>query len=290
MAVTRSSAGAVIPPLGTDDCQVWWARLGHYVPWMLELLDPAERQRRGRYLNAADSDRFTLGVAMTRLVLAARLGTAPADVAIDRSCGHCGEPHGRPRLADARAAVDLSVSHSGDLVALAVTPGAPDGGASGRSVGVDVERLVPLREPPERLVLSAAERVAFGGFDAAAQPTAFFRYWVRKEAVLKATGDGLMVPLTRLTVSGPDQPARLREWAGRASFAATVSLHDLDVAPGYAASLALLGRDAELVQLDAAALLTRLCNALPKEAVRMPETPSTGKALARCARASGRPR
>ncbi len=251
----RGPVNGDVPALGPDDCQVWWARLDYCASWHRQFLNPAECQRRERYLRDSDRDRFTLGVALSRLILAAHLQVAPADLAIDRSCPRCGQPHGRPRLASG-APLDFSVSHSGDLIAVAIAPDSSGDSGPGRSVGVDVERVAPLSEPPRPdVMLSAAERITFGRLGATAQVTAFFRYWVRKEAVLKATGHGLSVPLTRLTVSGPDRPPRLRGWTGRPAFAGPVTLHDLAAAPGYAASLAVVGRAAAVTERDAISLV-----------------------------------
>jgi 4'-phosphopantetheinyl transferase len=196
-----------------------------------------------------------VGVALTRLILAAHLNIGPADVPIDRSCPRCGEPHGRPRLATG-AALDFSVSHSDDLIVVAITP-KPSGGSSMRLVGVDVERITALSEPtlPD-VVLSPAERMAFSQLDAATQRIALFRYWVRKEAILKATGHGLLVPLTHLTVSAADQLPRLREWTG-GPLPETVKMYDLEADHRYAASLALVGDDAAVMELDAAHVLQR---------------------------------
>jgi 4'-phosphopantetheinyl transferase len=65
-------------------------------------------------------------------------------------------------------------------------------------------------------------------------------YWTRKEALLKATGDGLRVPLRDLRVSAPDEPPRLRDWDGRPGLAERIVMHALEPGPGYAACLALL--------------------------------------------------
>lgn len=253
----RTREGNGLPALGAEDCQVWWGARGLCTPRLQLLLDQAEARRRERYRQAADRDRFTVGVAMSRLILAGHLKTSPAEVVIDRTCPRCGEAHGRPRLAGAGGLV-FSVSHSADLVVVAVARDRPDDGAAERAVGVDVEQVMPLREPslPDA-VLSADERAAFDRCNADRQAAAFFRYWVRKEAVLKATGDGLTVPLTELTVSEPDRPAQLRAWTRRPFLPATVTMHDLDAAPGYAASLALIGRGAVVGEWDATALLAQ---------------------------------
>lgn len=246
-----------VPPLDPDGCQVWWARLDDAAGWHRRLLDPVERRRRERYRAAGDRDRFTLGVVLSRLVLGAQQDRAPTDVAIDRDCRRCGRPHARPRLLDGRR-LDFSITHSGGLVGLAVARGVPGADGGTRSVGVDLERVVPLREPGmERVVLSVTEQTLFDRLPPGDQVTAFYRYWVRKEAILKATGDGLTVPLTGLSVSAADRPARLLAWAERPELVAGTTMQDLEAAAGYAASLAVIGRPVTVQELDAGALLIR---------------------------------
>src|SRR5690606_21175696 len=100
----------------------------------------------------------------------------------------------------------LSWSHSGDRVVVAVTPGT--------EVGVDVERIVPhARETAER-VLREPERAVLAALPEPRRPAGFVRYWTRKEALLKATGDGLAVPPALLHVTAPDAPPRLLSWSG----------------------------------------------------------------------------
>lgn len=246
-----------VPRLHDDECQVWWAALADRAHWQLGLFDQAERGRLRRYLRPADRDRFTVGVALTRLVLGAQLGIPPDRVPIDRRCARCGGAHGRPRLAQAPE-LDFSLSHSGAVIALAIARSRA-GDRGPRAVGIDVELVAQAvaAEAPVDIVLSQAERIAFRRLDASVKPVAFFRYWVRKEAVLKATGDGLAVPMTRLTVSGPDQPPRLAAWEGRPSFPAAVALHDLHAGSGYAAALAIVGQDCAVSSHDASGLVGR---------------------------------
>jgi 4'-phosphopantetheinyl transferase len=244
-----------IPELRSDECHVWWAALTQCAGWHTRLLDATESMRHHSYRTAADRDRFTVGVALARLVLGAHLGVPPDSVPIDRTCARCGGPHGRPRLATG-AAIDFSVSHSGDVIGLAITRSLAAGGAS-RLVGLDVELInaATAKEAPVDMVLSATEHLSYRKLDVATRPTAFFRYWVRKEALLKATGEGLRVPMTHLTMSAPDQPPRLAEWQGRPGYPALVSMHDLPARPGYAAAVALVGRDAAVICHDAAELI-----------------------------------
>ncbi len=258
MKSPESEARSMLP---ADECHVWWAALAQCSHWHSRLLDTIETARQRSYRHAADRDRFTVGVALTRLVLGAQLGVPPESVPIDRTCARCGGPHGRPRLA-ANASIDFSLSHSGDVIALAVarSPGSDSSAGSAsirRRVGLDVELMdgAAGSEAPVDIALSATEHLAYRTLDAAAQPTAFFRYWVRKEALLKATGDGLGVPMTHLTMSAPDQPPRLVSWQGRPGFPALVAMHDLRARPGYLAALAIIGRDATVIGHDAADLI-----------------------------------
>jgi 4'-phosphopantetheinyl transferase len=186
-------------------CTVFWARLADARPADADLLDPIERERRAAYRHDVDRDRFTTGVALTRVVLGHHLGVDPRAVPLRRDCPSCGRPHGRPRLPDG-GPPHLSISHAGGLVAVAVTPGPATG------IGVDVEPSTADVDGLADQVLSAAERVTVG-----AAPDAVRRTWVRKEALLKATGDGLTVPMNSFSADHLDAGVHLHEltWPGR---------------------------------------------------------------------------
>ncbi|MEU6412213.1 4'-phosphopantetheinyl transferase superfamily protein [Microbispora sp. NPDC046933] len=210
----------------TVNCQIWWATTAMARWWHPGLLSHAERERRGRLRHAADRDRFTVGVALTRLVLAGRLGVDPRALRLERRCPGCGGDHGKPRLSGPYE-VGFSVSHTDEVVVLAL--------ARDSMVGVDVERLGRVRDLRAlgQALLSPDER---GG---PLTETALLRRWVRKEAAVKATGDGLKVPLADLTVSAPGTPARLLGWPTRPELRSRMTLRDLHPAAGYLASLAI---------------------------------------------------
>jgi 4'-phosphopantetheinyl transferase len=248
-----------VPPLGPLDCQVWWAGLAEHHPNHHRLLDPVELHRRSAYRREDDRRRFVLGAVVARVVLGRHLGLAPDRVPLDRTCAGCGRSHGRPRP-PADAGVELSVSHSGDWVLVAVTAGAP--------VGVDIERLDPAAaDEIARSVLAPAERTNAEPTDAeradAVPGAGLFRYWVRKEAALKATGDGLRVAMTELTVTPPDRPARLVAWTGRPDLPARLHLVDLAGDPAYAASVAVIGAAPVIYSLPARDLLRDLAGRGP---------------------------
>jgi 4'-phosphopantetheinyl transferase len=207
-----------------ETCEVWWATRADVRPEHVDLLNEVERRRRDRYLRDEDRDRFTLGVVVTRMALAPLLGVPPERVPLSRACRDCGEPHGPPVLSGSGAdGPYLSVSHSGDRVAVALAAAGP--------VGVDVEAVRPLDEGIQRHVLAPAESLDGGEL---------LSYWTRKEAIVKATGDGLRVPMTSITVSAPGEPPRLLAWPDRADLVGRFTLRPLDPGPGYFACLALI--------------------------------------------------
>jgi 4'-phosphopantetheinyl transferase len=231
-----------------SECEVWWAGPQDAAPEHVRLLNAAESGRRERYLRDLDRDRFTLGVAMTRLALGAHLGIPPQEVPIDRTCDDCGKPHGKPRLADG-SGPHVSVSHSGGRIGLALSPHGP--------VGLDVEAADRrLTADLEKHVLSPGERRDFEA--AGDRMTALLTYWTRKEAVLKATGDGLRVPMPHLTFTGPGDPApRLLGWTSRPDQVARVTLRPLNPGDGHVACLALLDQPEATVRERRATELLR---------------------------------
>jgi 4'-phosphopantetheinyl transferase len=234
---------------------LWWARTGDASGDLVALLDEAERARLAAYRRAADRDRFLVGCALAKTVIAACTGTRPELLSFDRTCRQCGRPHGKPAVAG--GGPEFSVAHSGALIAVAV---ATD------PVGVDVEQLDGRARPlggdgdPDalaRLVLAESERAALAGVDPAARARAFLVAWARKEAVAKATGDGLRVPFSQIVVAaGPDSGGlpRVTSWPYPQA-PETVSLRDLDAGSGYVGALAVLGRCSAIRPGDGSALL-----------------------------------
>ncbi|MER6557605.1 4'-phosphopantetheinyl transferase superfamily protein [Streptomyces sp. NPDC001027] len=188
--------------------QVAWARLGDAHAGLLALLDPVERGRHDETVPPADRARFLVGCALSRLLLGELLDLPPARVPLRRVCPRCGGPHGKVRLdmPDAAARYDFSVTHSGAVIGVAVSPDA--------AVGLDVEDVeAPLDvEGAARTALSEAELAALHALSPAERRPAFLRVWTRKEAVLKALGVGLRMPLRGLEVSSAAAPPAVLVW------------------------------------------------------------------------------
>ncbi|MBU4337084.1 MAG: 4'-phosphopantetheinyl transferase superfamily protein [Actinobacteria bacterium] len=162
---------------------------------------------------------------MVRTVAAGELGMPPRSVPVDRSCDRCTRPHGRPRVSG--SGLHLSVSHSGDLVVVATSMVG--------AVGVDVEALTaaPLDHAAlAELVCAPGERPSVS------DRASFLTLWTRKESVLKATGDGLRIPLAEVVVTPPDTPPRLVSFLGRGG--PDCQMVDLDLGPRYRAAVTVL--------------------------------------------------
>jgi 4'-phosphopantetheinyl transferase len=216
----------------TDTAQVWWARPQDANPALAGLLDDVERGRWTAYRRDQDRQRFLVGCSLAKTVVARLTGQDPAQVTLDRTCPQCGKPHGKPRLAESD--LELSVSHSGDRIAVAAMTGHP--------VGVDVEQLRDThdRESLERYVMAETETGDL------------FVAWTRKEAVTKATGDGLRVSFKEVVLA--EDPLRVAAWPYPAP-PESVTLFDLDPGPGYVAALAVIGDCGKVVSHDGTALL-----------------------------------
>ena len=162
-----------------------------------------------------------------REVLATYTGQSPAHLRFDYGAS------GKPSLAD-----DLGVrphfnlSHTVDLAALAITVDHP--------LGVDIERVRPLKEDIAGRFFSPAEVAALGALPVDARETAFYRCWTRKEAFVKATGHGLGFPLDSFDVTlTADAPAILRIAGQSPQQVALWRLLHFDAAPGVVGAIAL---------------------------------------------------
>jgi 4'-phosphopantetheinyl transferase len=250
------AVSAIVPPLRAGECQVWWARPAAGARELLALLDAGERGRCARFHRDEDRARYLAAHALARLVLAAHLGVPAAALAFHAVCRQCGaSDHGKPRLGSAGGGLEFSLSHSGARVVLAV--------ARDAAVGVDVERLNARRDFAALMpaVLSAAEQRVVAALPAPEHVGAVLRYWTRKEALLKATGDGLRVAPAALTVTPPDAPPELVAWETTPPLDPAAHLFDLSPGPGHVASLAILGPRLAVVERDGEGMLAALSSA-----------------------------
>ncbi|MHB0874920.1 MAG: 4'-phosphopantetheinyl transferase family protein [Anaerolineae bacterium] len=220
--------------LGPDDVHVWSAEVMPLGLAEHAVLSADERDHTERFRREADRARFAFAHVLLRDVLSRYLSVAPADLSFA-----VGE-YGKPALSRTHHAewLRFNLTHSRDVVLCAV--------ARGRELGVDVEGVWP-DQSYERIAeqfFSPRELARLRQLPATQRPDAFFTCWTLKEAYLKARGEGLSVPLNSFDVSfGPGAVPGLRRVAGQPGETARWSFVSFRPAPGYAAALAVEGRD-----------------------------------------------
>jgi 4'-phosphopantetheinyl transferase len=193
-------------------------------------LSVEERARVSRFRHSVDRARFVAAHGALRAILGRCLGVEPSCLRF--SYGRFGKPAlGGPLEANS---VEFNLSHSGDLALVAAS--------FGRRLGIDLERIDAPRSGQEiaERFFSTREIAALHALPRERQTDAFFACWTRKEAYLKARGDGLSLPLDRFSVSvSPEDPASLLDCGDEET--QRWVLQDLSPAAGWAAAIAIEG-------------------------------------------------
>jgi 4'-phosphopantetheinyl transferase len=198
-------------------------------------LSPAEHARATRFGTETLRRKYIAGRSALRFVLGRTLGIEPAAVPIRRGA------RGRPELATegSNRAPDFNISHTRGGAVIGIALGLP----AGTRIGVDVERRDRMLAADRlaRKFLSPDEQRLLHDLDADQRRLHFLRYWTCKEAMSKATGDGLIAPFARLSV---DIDGALRLVAGPPPYEPTHwRLHAAAVPEGFLATVALWQRD-----------------------------------------------
>jgi 4'-phosphopantetheinyl transferase len=191
-----------------------------------ELLLPEEREKASRYRVERPRQDFILTRGTLRSLLSKYLQRDTREITLDYT------EYGKPLVRD--SSLHFNVSHTNGLAVLAFV--------LNREIGVDVEKIRPqsdAKKLAERF-FSDYERRALRDLTEDNLNAAFFRCWTRKEAYIKAVGEGLSMPLSQFDVSlepNPDQallatrpdPNEVTHWLVR----------NISVTAGYAAALAI---------------------------------------------------
>jgi 4'-phosphopantetheinyl transferase len=144
-------------------------------------------------------------------------------------------------LAPGGSRLQFNVTHSGNLALLAFCLDA--------AVGIDVEKKRPLPDGEQiaRRFFSPHENRVFRSLPTEQRSAAFFNCWTRKEAYIKAIGEGLSCPLDVFDVTlVPGEPPRLLRIRGSEQAAAAWLLYAFEPQPDFTAALAAFGRDWQL--------------------------------------------
>jgi 4'-phosphopantetheinyl transferase len=191
------------PRLTRQDVHVWRASLSSDPQVFRRLestLSSDERDRAQRFIFERDRNSFTVARGILRHLLGEYLSCQPHT--IEFSYGS----NGKPELAGSRLNLPIrfNLSHSHGVALFAIT--------LGRRVGIDVElvRTEAAGKDIAARYFSAQETNELRGLPTEQQAEGFFLCWTRKEAYVKAKGDGLQIPLNSFHVSlSPGQPATL---------------------------------------------------------------------------------
>lgn len=221
------------PTLPLDEVHVWRGALDWPSAALRELLTPEEMARAQRYRFERHRRRFVAARALLRLVLARYLDIGPAQVRLRYG------PYGKPALlAPEGTGMQFNVAHTGDLALYAI--------AGGRSVGIDVERVRPVPDVDALVAryFAPGERERFRALAPEERLRGFLAGWTRKEAYMKARGEGLAIPLNAFEVNlAPAAPARLIHDRRHPTAPAHWWLSDLDLGPEVVGAIA-VARDA----------------------------------------------
>lgn len=233
------SPATAAPALAGRTVHVWAARLdppSWRVAELRRLLDPEEQAKADRFRFDIHRRRFIVGRGFQRILLGTYADADPAR--IEYTYG----PQGKPSFAaQPDPPLYFNLSNSEELAILGVT--------REMEIGVDVEYLRDLDDAAalaERF-FSKSESEVLLNLPPACLKEGFFNCWTRKEAYLKAVGDGLTAPLNAFDVTlRPDEEPKMLALEGSEERGRRWSLHHLWPAEGYLGAVALEGQDFEL--------------------------------------------
>jgi len=221
-------AGPSMLNISAREIHVWKVDLSQRaVPDANAVLSFDELERASRFHFERDRQHFMIAHSALRIILARYLNLPPATLTFGQT------EYGKPFLTNLEAdGLLFNLSHSGDVAVIVV--------AREREVGVDVEFMradFATAEVAEHF-FSVAEIYTLSGLDPHQRPKAFFDCWTRKEAYVKARGEGLSMPLDQFDVSlAPGVEALMLGNRIDDAEKSRWTFQDLHVTQGYAAAL-----------------------------------------------------
>lgn len=226
-------SGSVVQRLGvlaTRDIDVWAVQLTArdvVVESCFAILSPDERVRADRYRFDGYRRSFVLSRGILRALLGCYLSVPANTIRFSYT------KWGKPCLFGSNSDIQFNVSHSTNTALYAMTRQC--------ILGVDIERVRPLQDMyriAERF-FCPEEIEDLRALPPAERETAFFNCWSRKEAYVKAIGEGLLMPLNRFRVTlTPGDPVQFVHLCGDREAAEEWTVQNISVVPGYAAAIA----------------------------------------------------
>jgi 4'-phosphopantetheinyl transferase len=219
--------------LKEKEVQVWCADLepeADRLAALQETLAAVEIERANRFHFWRDKRRYIAGRGILRVLLGRYLNDPTPDVEIAYS------EHDKPFLPTSRVQFNLSHSKGIGLYAFCL----------GAEIGIDLEEIRPISDAEgiAARFFSSGEYARFQAVPEEKRNDAFFTCWTRKEAFIKAVGEGLSYPLDSFEVAFlPGEEVRLLSIQGSEKEAVRWSLYSLSPAAGFVGALAVSGRD-----------------------------------------------
>ncbi|MDN3658648.1 4'-phosphopantetheinyl transferase superfamily protein [Ferruginibacter paludis] len=204
---------------------------------LLGLLSTDERERAGRFRFERDQKRFIAARGMLRQILGYYLGIPPQELRFKYTS------HGKPFLVTNAGydTLQFNLSHSDAVALLAITPD--------RDIGIDIERIrcdVAVGQIANSF-FSSNEIISLERIDDDQRSGVFFQYWTRKEAILKAVGEGVLARMQQFDVSLISERVLLPHvLAGDKRESSDWHVQDLCPGRGYVAAIAVEGSDCDL--------------------------------------------
>jgi len=225
------------PSLPTDEVHVWLAKLDDYAADSFKVtLATDELARAARFHFDKDRNHFIVARALLRKLLAAYLDTGAGELQISYA------EKGKPSVEESRrGSLKFNLAHSYGLAIYAF--------CWNREVGVDLEfiREDLADEGIAERFFSESEIHSLKELPAELRKQAFFDCWTRKEAYIKARGEGLSIPLDEFDVSlRPDEEAALLRNHKDPGEVARWSMQSVAVPAGYVGALVVQGHDWKL--------------------------------------------
>ncbi len=241
MAETWHQAPASLN-LGENEVHIWQVELGQPLAIINELrqhLTADELARAKRFHFEKDRKHFIVGRGVLRQILSRYLQVNPSSIRFSY------KSHGKPFIEFPHEATTLNfnLSHSGNVALYAFS--------QQRELGIDVEKLRPMPDGAQiaKRFFSAPEYEVFLSVPEAKRDEAFFNCWTRKEAYIKAIGDGLSYPLDAFQVSlKPGDNAALLHVRDAPQEVARWALHHLDPRVDYIGAIIVEGQDLSFSQ------------------------------------------
>jgi 4'-phosphopantetheinyl transferase len=224
-----------------DEAHVWWIPLradARALELHRQVLSPDELDRAGRFYFDQHRNQYVIGRGAMRRILSRYVNVQPQD--LEFVYGPKGKPDFTPHQNPHHMRFNLS--HSGGLALLGVS--------KNQELGVDVEFVKADfggMEIAERF-FSAKEVQTLFAIAAAERNAAFFACWTRKEAFIKAIGEGLSVPLDSFDVAfAPNARPALTRVEGNPDEVSRWNVYDIPASAEYKAAMVIEGQGHRLV-------------------------------------------